>query len=229
MLKSVFIALPAFGRVNCSETTSSLMALSRLLLKKGWDFNFCTQSYPNIADVRNLFATIWYDLTQDSHLLFVDADMSFEPKMVLDMLESEKPLVGCMYPKKTLPIEFVGKLKPSELKIENGFLEVEALGAGVLLIRRDCMTAIVESDPVLSDTNLSYYTYRDVLAKLGAFRVIRAFEEIHGETGKISEDYSFCRRYKDAGGECWASIDHPVTHVGPYGFTGKFRDRLNAA
>jgi hypothetical protein len=44
---------------------------------------------------------------------------------------------------------------------------------------------------------------------------------IEPETGQyLSEDYAFCRRWHDLGGEIWADMEAPLTHVGAAAYTG---------
>jgi hypothetical protein len=41
------------------------------------------------------------------------------------------------------------------------------------------------------------------------------------ETGTyLSEDYSFCRRWRDMGGEIWIDLQSKLTHIGPISFKG---------
>lgn len=228
--RKVFIALPAFGRTNCTETTMSLMSLGPVLAAHGITYYFATQTFPDIDELRNMLLTLWYDRLADAeHILMVDADMGFAPELVLDMFAFDQPMVGCLYPKKTNPISFVGRGKKSApTHVEQGFLEVEGCGFGVTLIRRDCVTAMLEQGAAKSDERLSTHTAGPLLAEWGVKRLIRAFDKIETEHGKLSEDLSFCRRHRDCGGTVWANGHHSITHVGPYGFSGRFLDRLNA-
>lgn len=204
------------------------MALAKVLVAKGYDYYFVEQSLPDIADLRNILSTIWYDKTQAEHLLFVDADMAFEPQLILDMLEFDKPLVGALYPQKTLPIRFAVKLCEDKPIPASGHIRVLALGAGALLIRRDCLTRLLDSGQAKSDARLDFHSAGNDLKRLGINRMIRAFDKIDTDTGELSEDYSFCRRYINAGGEIWANINHPVMHVGQYGYTARFGDMIGA-
>jgi hypothetical protein len=44
---------------------------------------------------------------------------------------------------------------------------------------------------------------------------------IDPQTGEyLSEDYAFCRRWLDMGGEIWARSDSRLTHLGTYAFEG---------
>lgn len=226
MADKVFIALPAFGQVNTAFTTASLVATTRFLTERGAFGGFGQMSYPDIADLRAMFLTIWFDKIDASHILFVDADMQFEPKLVLDMLDFDKPLVGCLYPKRTLPIQWVGSALEGDPIIENGFMKMEGIGFGVTLIRRDCVQAILDAEQAEIETNLTRHTAGKMLADQGITRLIRAFDTVNLPDRRLSEDFSFCHRYRRSGGEVWASINHRVTHIGDYGFGGRYADVL---
>lgn len=200
------------------------MALAKLLLVTGKDYYFSAYSFPNIAETRNMFATLWYDKTDADWMLSVDADMQFDPAMILAMIKFNKPVVGCLYPKKTFPIQYVGSWKPGA-KIENGFMEVDAVGFGVTLMHRSVITDLLESGQAVSDerphSGLNMPQY-------GMSRLIRAFDQIDTDRGRLSEDISLCHRYKACGGEIWADISHTIKHVGAWEFTGRFADVLEA-
>ncbi|MDE2096888.1 MAG: hypothetical protein KGL39_06535 [Patescibacteria group bacterium] len=219
----VFIALPAFGQQNFSLTTSSLMALSKALLANGWDYYFTSQSFPEIAELRNMLATIWYDRTEAEFMLMVDADMGFEPKLVLDMLAFKRELVGGAYPQKQQTARFSLQRKKGG-EVIGDHMEVEGIGCGVMLIRRDCMKKLVENGKAQSDHRLAYHTSRGKLEELGCDRIIRAFDKIELEHGILSEDYSFCKRVRESGMSIWANIGYNVSHVGAHAFTACFRD-----
>lgn len=223
---TVFIALPAFGQVNCTKTTFSLMALAKALLANGYDYYFSDNSYPDIAESRNMFATIWYDRTDADYLLFTDADMQFEPQLVLDMLAFGEPLVGCMYPVKSYPLKFVGRELPGPKQFRDGFLKREGIGFGVTLIRRDCLQAMLDRNEAKSDTRLERHAMGELLRSFGINRLIRAFDEIETESGKLSEDHSFCLRHRNCGGEVWAATHHTITHIGLHGYSGCYADGL---
>jgi hypothetical protein len=41
----------------------------------------------------------------------------------------------------------------------------------------------------------------------------------------LSEDYSFCERVNDIGGEVWISTKHNLNHVGKHVFKGDIKNR----
>jgi hypothetical protein len=222
----VFTFLPAFGQVNTSFTTASLVATTRFLEQRGAFGGFAQMSYPDLPTLRAMALTIWYDKIDASHILMVDSDMHFEPKLVLDMLDFDQPLVGCIYPKRTLPISWVGSSLEGEPEIKDGFMKMEGVGFGVTLIRRDCVVKIIERDLCEVDTDLSRDAAGKVLTEQGINRLIRAFDPVHLPKRKLSEDFSFCYRHRQAGGDVWAAINHKVTHIGDYGFGGRYADVL---
>lgn len=212
----MFIALPAFGQINCAQTTFSLMALAKALIHSGRDYYFSDYSFPDIAESRNALTSIWYDKTNAEWMLHVDADMSFSPQLIIDMLEFGKPLTGVLAPKKRHPIEFVGSWKAGA-KIQNGFMQMDGIGFGIALIHRSVIhdmleTNVAESDPRAQDFGLD--------------RIIRAFDIIKVDGRRLPEDKSFCHRYKQCGGEVWANISHRIGHVGLTEFAGRFADHL---
>lgn len=223
----VFICLPAFGQVNTSFTTGSLVALTRHLAERGQFYGFAQKSFPDIADLRAIFLTTWLDGTDASHLLFVDADMQFEPELVLDMLAFGKPLVGALYPKRTSPLSWVGSALDGEQIVENGFMKVEGVGFGVTLVRRDCVEAIIDKGLCEVDEVMVSNIAARSLKEMGFKRMIRAFDGIKLPGRDLSEDFSFCHRHREAGGDVWAAIHHKVTHIGNYGFAGRFADNID--
>lgn len=202
------------------------MALAKVLLISGLDYYYSPYTFPNITESRNMLLTVWYDKTESDWILFVDADMEFDPTMVLAMLKSGHPLVGCLYPVKTFPIRYVGSWAEKP-KVQGGFMEVEGIGFGVTLIHRSAVKQMLENGFAKRDER-PHHAITDMTLKYGISSLIRAFDEIDIEGGRLSEDFSFCHRHKQGGGEVWADISYPVTHIGQHGFTGRFADVIAA-
>lgn len=218
----IFIALPAFGQTNTSHTTGSLVALTRFLTERGQFGGFSQMSFPDLYDLRAIFLTIWFDKIDATHILFVDADMQFEPQLVLDMIAFNKPLVGTLYSKKRLPPIMTTSALPGEQVLDRGFLKVEGIGFGVTLISRECVQSILDAGTIEIETNLTRHTAGQMLLDQGCTRLIRAFDTVNLPDRRLSEDFSFCERYRRAGGEVWAATHHKVIHIGQYGFQGTY-------
>ncbi len=226
MTDTVFIALPAFGQQNCSQTTASLIALVKELTERHMFNGFAAWTLPDIADLRDLFLTVWYDGTDASHLLFVDSDMNFEPELVRDMLLADKPLCGVLYPKRRLPIKWVGSALEPEDKTEGPLIELEGVGGGVMLIRRDCVANMLQAGVATVIDELGDSAIEQFLKKKGGKRLISAFQKLKIERSSkpLSEDFSFCHRHRQAGGRVYAVTNHMICHIGQHQYTARYAD-----
>lgn len=222
MATNILLVIPAYGSQISLATFQTTHALIPALGAKGIGGGITTFSYPEIGEARNIALTGWYDTCPDaSHMLFIDADMGFSPQVVIDMLLFDEPIVGALYSRKTLPIQWAasGMGENHEAKARGPFMEVEGIGMGCCLIRRDCVTTMLEKMPELIDTRLEFHAARDMLP---SGRIIRAFDPLDGPRGRLSEDLAFCQRWRDCGGEIWASVGHDIEHVGNYSYKANY-------
>lgn len=237
------IATPAYGEIFYAPYVQSVLALVRLANRDRWDFMFESISYAEVSEARNYLVTRFIDKTDATHLLFIDADMGFPAKLIADMLAIKKPVVGVVAPKRRIDLkrladlarsepdsdravakahEFVVRRLPSSGPPKAGFIEVENCGAGILLIERNCIETLLKRDPALSDASAKG---RPPLTK-DLLRLIRVFDPMIGREGtRLSEDYSFCHRWRKlCGGEIWANVAHKITHVGLHHFAARYSD-----
>jgi len=195
-----------------------------------------------VQRARNQLAMHFLMSEKTTHLMFIDADIGFTAEPILEMVLKNKDLVGCVYPKKEINWQYIYQESRNiknykELKNysasyasnftldkrgnpieENGLLRVNDLATGFMLIKRHVFLDMQKEWPN------KYYTpdydtssYRDTKAKHYAF-----FEcEIDKETNRyFSEDYYFCARWKDLGGEIWCYPSYDLAHMGSYMFKG---------
>jgi hypothetical protein len=225
-VKHVLWFSPAYpGNISLPTFLSAFGTLN-MLSSRGIGMGITGISTHDIAWVRNFALTLFYDLFPHStHLLMVDSDMSFPPELVYDMIAFDEPLVGALYRKKTMEMEWAASALP-EINNRGPFLEVEGLGCGCMLIRRDLVTAMLEQMPHLSDEREN--TAVGFAKEAGLKRIIRAFDQMDNATGGvISEDISFCKRWRSIGGQVWGAAHHNVEHIGLYSFGGSFMHHDN--
>src|SRR5262245_41473116 len=98
-MTKILVATPAYGEMFYTPYVSSLVRLQRLMTRHKWEMTFISTSYADIVESRNFLLTHWYDKTDATHLLFIDADMGYEAKLIVEMIEFGKPIVGVVYPK----------------------------------------------------------------------------------------------------------------------------------
>jgi hypothetical protein len=108
-------------------------------------------------------------------------------------------------------------------------MEVEGVGMGCTLIRRDVVDIMLAKMPELIDTRLALHPAGDTIRNAGSSRIIRAFEKLDiPERGLVSEDLSFCIRWRQCGGKVWAGIGYRISHVGPFDYSGRYLDTVEA-
>lgn len=228
-MASVMIFVPAYGNTVSSHTLMSLSQLQIALITRGIGVGVSALSRPDIEELRNIALSVWYDQYPEwTHLLMVDSDMGFPPDMVVDMLAFGQPVVGAVYRHKSDNVSWVysglGKDTPGDVK--GPFVELEGVGAGVLLIARTAIDDMILHMPGIVDDRIARFAGNVDADKqmMGQKRLIRAFDKIKDpEFGTVSEDISFCRRWRECGGKVWGAAGYDVQHVGVKVYEGNFK------
>jgi len=239
---TIIVATPVFGDVFYAPYVQSLLRLQRAASQRQWTIGQLTVSYAHINEARNYLLTRWYDKTKATHLLFVDADMGFEPQLIFDMVAFDKPMTGVVYTKRQVDLKRLAataKTEPAERAIAQahdfiirpvrgrpprrlgGFIEVEGCGTGIMLIKREAIAAMLKIRPEFS---VPVATMTSPLSA-GLERMIRVFDNITVDRKLLVNDFAFCHRWRTmCQGELWACADRSVTHVGLHKFGGRFTD-----
>lgn len=216
-VNGIFIAMPCMMQTVNMSTLVSIYETTKMLQKYGIRNELKCVAASEIDELRNLFLTVWYDLTDHSHMLFVDADMGFPPDLIKDMIWFNRPLMGTIYAKRNAQkVSCVGGIKADHddiSKVKDGFLPAEYVGGGVMLISRSVVTEMLEKLPQIAAGLPSYMTGPN---ELPLKRFLRAFDKIREEDMNLSEDVSFCERWKRCGGEIWANVRYHISHIGPF-------------
>ncbi|HTI67751.1 MAG TPA: hypothetical protein VL460_09440, partial [Caulobacteraceae bacterium] len=92
------------------------------------------------------------------------------------------------------------------------------LATGFMLIRREVLEKMAAAHPEL----LCIITDMNAPPK----RTVMFFESMIEPDNRehLSEDYAFCRRWRDIGGEIWADFQTRMTHVGHAAYSGSLMD-----
>lgn len=229
---NIMICIPAYGGDIITETTMSFIELAQTLQKQNIGCKFGTLSFPDVTEVRNIFTSIFFDKTPiATHCLMVDGDMAFGPDLILSMLDSEHPLVGVIATKKRYPLEFVGRGNEVEGEPVNGYLQVDGVGAGILMFQREVIAEMLLKCPEIVDPfPIDKHPASELILAQGLTRLLRPFDPIvNQQIGRLSEDLSFSRRWKyGCGGQIWANIDHSIGHIGRHEFRASYQSFLDA-
>jgi hypothetical protein len=192
-----------------------------------------------ITRARANLVTLFLDDPAATHLLFVDADIGFAPEQVFRLIESGADVVAGVYPIKRVnwtkakraiatdrpnipaaSLDYVLEIDdPDRVVVVNGFTRVRAAGTGFLMIRRHVFEKMC-AHPAYAP--LQFFREHSLDALAGSPNRFALFEcMIDPQTGTyLSEDFAFCKRWTDIGGEIWADLDSRLDHVGPSVFHG---------
>jgi len=234
--RSILVVTPAYGGLAYVGYISGLLKLERVCREKNIkiDYEFCYNE-SLIPRARNTLTDLFYNKTDYTHLLFLDADIQFEAEDIIKMLDYDKPLVGGVYPKKSINwekiTELVNKNNENELTCENiqaivkdcvvillddpainlndDFIETRYTGTGILLIQRIVLDKMRESFP--NDV----YTAGDKLRTTDFFRY---FDTELKDGIYLSEDYWFCDRWRQLGGKVYLYTKFRCKHWGTYAY-----------
>ena len=207
-MTKVHFMTPCYGGQITEVCFNSYLQWSVIATKNNIDFQINTLSNEsNVNRARNTCASKF--LSGDAtHLMFVDADIKFNPTDVVKLLTHDKDIVGGIYPQKTLPPKMVVNTIDNG-KREGNLIEVGTIGTGFMLIKRTVFEKLIEegatpyNDQMELINNNQYDFFQCTIDSRGRY---------------LTEDWSFCRRWRQVGGEVWADLDVALEHVGYFRF-----------
>jgi hypothetical protein len=241
----VVVGTPCFGGLVGHDYMMSLLRLTAQAPKAGFDVAVITLGHDAlITRARSTILSRFLDNPSTTHLLFIDADISFEPEQVVRLLRFDRDVVAAPYPAKAfdwtkVPERFgrtgetleeaayiyVGELcKGEALKLEGGFATAQYAGTGFQLIKRQVFHRMIEAFPETKYKAMHVFP-RPQNASENQYALFDCI--IDPDTGAyLSEDYSFCRRWRQIGGEIWLDLEGTLTHSGQHAYKGNAAPRF---
>ena len=241
-MTKIFVATPMYGGQCFGFYAQSMMMLQLAVQQRGWHMASSFMFNESLIErARNSLAHAFLK-TDCTHLLFIDADIRFDAGQVLALFDADKDVICGIYPKKEVNW---GEVKRSvergvpedQLKHYTGSwvvnlvgyegtvtvpqnepLEIWAGGTGMMLIKREVLEKMKETVP----------KYRNDVVDLSGNQ--KPQEEIYQffacsiepETQRLlSEDYHFCRTWRNMGGKLYAAPWMDLGHIGSYVFEGR--------
>ncbi len=241
---NLVVATPCFGGQISVLYAASLLKLQKLVRSYS-DFNLKILFKDGDALITRARASLVAQFLDDpsaTHLLFIDADIGFEPQQVLRLIECGADMCAAVYPIKRLDwgrvkhtietdrpnpaaaaLQYVYEVDdPAAVTEKAGFIKVRYAGTGFFMIRREALERMCARYAQLRfkrDHSLDAATRSDNRFAL--------FECMIAEDGTyLSEDFAFCKRWTDMGGEIWADLDSKLAHVGPLTFSGELASQF---
>src|SRR5580693_5876690 len=104
----IFVATPCFGGMVSQNYMLSVVRLMSYAKSAGFDVALSMVGYDAlISRARSTLVAAFLDNPAATHLLFVDADISFEPEQVARLLRFDKEFTGALYPVKSIDWDLI--------------------------------------------------------------------------------------------------------------------------
>ena len=210
--------IPCYGGMITESCFMSMLKFMATAQQLGMQLTIDTMVNESlVCRARNsLVAKMMYLEPKSTHLLFVDADIGFAPEEIIKLLLADKDVIGGLYPKKALPISYVvNKIYDAEAEKDGNIVEVANFGTGFMLIKRGVIQTMFDKFP-----NLHYQDSIGLDPKYDPFKYA-LFDTMIDERGEyLSEDYVFCKRWREMGGKIYVGLSIKLDHSGFHKFAG---------
>jgi hypothetical protein len=250
--KHIFIATPCYGGQIGEPYFRSMMRFAILCNKYDIKYTISTLANESlITRGRNTLTSFFMENSEATHLFFIDADIEFNPEDILRMVAYDKPIVVGAYPKKAINwgsimeatrndpnetpdtieghssnyvvnFDFVldkeGNRTP-QVQIVDNLVKLKDAGTGFMCIQKEVIQQMFDWYP-----ETKYVNDINVDQKFEPFMYALFDCIIDPESRRyLSEDYTFCRRWQDKGGDVFLDPRTALNHVGHYTFRGNIR------
>jgi len=185
-----------------------------------------------------------YDFLQSdaTHLMFIDADISFDPKDIVRMIDADKDIICGLYPKKEINWQLVSDAVKAGVDYKdlpnytgsfvvnlvggasqttgdiNHPIEIDNGGTGFMLIKRGVFETLKATVPKYTNDMILIIDKNPVKKIIDEFFTTSIDEESGNRL--LSEDYHFCKIARKAGFKVYAAPWAQLTHSGTYNFSG---------
>lgn len=155
-----------------------------------------------------------------THILFIDADMGWDPRLVSRLLCSGHEFCAIAGVKKQEEIKHCVNFLPEQRFHEHTkFLDVQDVGFAFVMLKLSVIEKMCAAYPELrynAGDQAEYGLFLDMIDKT---------DTSGGPYGeRLSEDLSFCRRWRAIGGEIWLDHQSSLIHAGRKEYTGRVSD-----
>jgi len=239
----IFVATPVHSDVSIHYFKACLEFQKECFIRK-IPVMFQVMKSSLVTQGRQLCVSGFMD-SNCTHLLFIDSDISFNFKMIERMINYNKDICLVPYPIKGLDFDKIKiRIKegstldprvlgnqytmsvpdPSNVKVENGFIEVERGPAGCMLIKRSVIESLIKEYP---EFTIKQHTLIDgkLVARNHMYNFFDTYWNKDDKT-YTGEDFYFCKLCKQAGIKMYALVDEYISHHGEFSYTGRLIDEF---
>lgn len=246
---NVLFATPCYISAVTMNYVASVFSMTLDAGRLGLTCTLHLHSESLITRARNKVVLRFLAEEKYTHLFWIDSDIAFTPDAVFRLLLADRDIVAGVYPMKSFnwpaqglpsgmtreqfeiaytdyPFNPVGHgTAPVGSYVDaEGFVEVAEAPTGFMVIKRQVFLKMMEHYPDLN------YTPDGPPNNPEAHLHWRFFDCMTDpDTGRyLSEDYAFCRRWRDMGGKVWVDPSCRLGHLGQHMFQGNLAESLKA-
>lgn len=245
----LFVATPMFGGQCNGLYMKSCLDLQNLMSRYGIETKFSFLFNESLIQRARNYLTDEFLRSGFTHMLFIDADIHFNPQDIIALMALDKDVIGAPYPKKSINWNNVKQavlnnpdIDPKELEnvvgeyvfnVVNGTqsfnvtepLEVMEIGTGFMMIKRHVFDKLKDAFP-----KLAYKPDHVGQANFDGSRFIHSYFPVeidtpdgilgNGSFRLLSEDYFMSQLWRKIGGKIWLTPWVKLGHVGAFEFKG---------
>ena len=209
----VHICMPCYGGMLTESTFMSFIKWSNTARQLGIEWTMETMTNESlITRARNTLTAKFLTNPDSTHLMFIDADIGWEPWHLLVLLDRDVDVIGGLYPMKSLPIKWCVNGFEGAEEGENGLQEVTKTGTGFLLIKKHVFEKL-KSHPAVKPFKNDIGLPAELDPHMKTY-----FDTAVRENRYYSEDWMFCENWRDIGGKVWVDKRVLLRHTGTYVF-----------
>jgi hypothetical protein len=238
----VLIGTPCYGGLVTHVYMQSMLKLMMAPPQPGVRLGIIMSAHDSlITRARNAIVANFLDTPDATHLMFIDADIGFEPKELYRLLALDEDLAAGRYPLKvrdwvrtmalaqaappganleSLGLSYVGHpCAVEEIETRDGFMTGIYAGTGFMMIKRRVLERMIAAYPETKYREAQTYPK----AAQPSAHLYNLFDcMIDPETGDyLSEDFTFCHRWRKLGEKLWLDTQSSLLHVGSHEFKGE--------
>jgi len=237
----IFIATPMYGGLCVGGYTVGLLNSVQEFMRNGIQMYYGYMMNESlITRARNTLAYDFLD-TDATHLMFIDADITFNPEDIVRMVNADKDIICGLYPKKEinwktiaeavkqgvdykeLPnytgsfvVNLVGDAAQATGDV-NEPMEIDNGGTGFMLIKRNVFETLKDKVPTYTN-DMILIVDKNPVKKIIHEYFATSIDEVSNRL--LSEDYHFCKIARQVGFKVYAAPWANLTHSGTYNFSG---------
>jgi hypothetical protein len=253
----LYVLTPCYGGLCHVNYINKIMETKEVLQSLGIKFvlQFIRNESLITRGRNNLTAKSMSD-PEMTHILFIDSDITWEPIHIIKLIIADKELCGGIYPikkyhwdrltseniqkiiqKKNLPynqgltetqllyhnlLHYNFNHLPNANAIQNNLMEIYTLATGFMMIQRVCIEKMIKAFP--------QYKYTDDCGFLQGDEnkfAYALFDCAIVNDHYFSEDWLFCHRWREIGGQIFVDITIDLWHTGQEDYSGRLISTLN--